>query len=182
MSAGELALLWPKRRPVEAAQFDLASAAWRAFRSPDPMDVQALLARDTSALPFLADSLRRHLQQFPAVENGLSRTEQQILEVLSEGARTFAALFPAEQEREERIFMGDTSLMRYVRRLAEARFPLIREDRGIYRLTEIGSQALAGRADHVKLNGINRWLGGVHLLGHETLWRWDQEAGLLRRR
>lgn len=182
MTGGELALLWPKRRPVGQEQFDLASAAWRAFRSPDPMNLQALLEHDTSALPFLAGALRRHLQQFPAIENGLSRTEQQILEVLSEGPRTFAELFPAEQQREERIFMGDSSLFRYVRGLTEARAPLAQERDGVYRLTETGREVLAGRADHVRLNGINRWLGGVHLVGHETLWRWDQSANVLRRR
>ena len=26
------------------------------------------------------------------------------------------------------------------------------------------------------MNGINRWLGGVHLLGEDARWRWD--AGL----
>ena len=70
----------------------LAAAAWQAFRSPDPQDIQALLRRDTSPLPFLDGALRRHLQQFPSIENGLARTERQILQLVSEGHSTFAAL------------------------------------------------------------------------------------------
>jgi len=32
---------------------------------------------------------------------------------------------------------------------------------------------LAGESDYIANSGINRWLGGVHLLGSETPWRWD---------
>ena len=33
---------------------------------------------------------------------------------------------------------------------------------------------LDGAADHVALNGIDRWVGGVHLVGREVPWRWDE--------
>ena len=33
---------------------------------------------------------------------------------------------------------------------------------------------LAGDADHVDLNGVDRWIGGVHLRGHTVDWRWDE--------
>ena len=181
LSGDELAALWPSRHTVADAELSLASEAWRAFRYPDPMDVQALLDRDTSALPFLAGALRRHLQQFPAVENGLARTERQILMVLADRPHTFRTLFSAEQQFEERIFMGDASLKRYVRAMASCRFPLIEEDEGVYLMTETGVAVLEGQADHVRVNGINRWLGGVHLIGNEALWRWDESAGKLRR-
>ena len=38
-----------------------------------------------------------------------------------------------------------------------------------------GSDALlACRADHVRLNGIDLWRGGVHLSGSDcSPWRWD---------
>ena len=32
-------------------------------------------------------------------------------------------------------------------------------------LTEIGLRVLHGKGDHVRLNGIERWLGGVRLAG-----------------
>jgi hypothetical protein len=32
---------------------------------------------------------------------------------------------------------------------------------------------LAGQADQIALNGIDRWIGGVHLQGHHVPWRWD---------
>ncbi len=41
-------------------------------------------------------------------------------------------------------------------------------------LTKLGRQALAGKADHIALNGIDRWIGGVHLRGTRVQWRWDE--------
>jgi hypothetical protein len=34
-------------------------------------------------------------------------------------------------------------------------------------------RVLAGQADQIALNGIDRWIGGVHLQGHHVPWRWD---------
>ncbi|HTS63511.1 MAG TPA: hypothetical protein VMH28_15915 [Candidatus Acidoferrales bacterium] len=182
MSSTELASLWPARHTVSESEFDLAEAAWHAFRAPDPVAIEALLARDTSALPFLAGALRRHLQQFPAVASGLARTERQILQASLQGRHTLASLFAADQRMEERIFMGDASLRRWVSGLAECRHPLLAVEGGVYRVTSLGREALAGSVDHVRLNGINRWLGGVHLIGNDVLWRWDEGAGRLCRK
>lgn len=173
LTGEQLATLWPSRHTVTSAEYELAAEAWGAFRSADPMDIQRLCHRDTHALPFLAGALLRHLQEFPSTENGLSRTERQILEVVDAGETRFHKLFRANQQREERIFMGDTSFARYVRGLCECRTPLLRDTEGEMALTHAGRDVLAKRADHVHLNGINRWLGGVHLLGAEALWRWD---------
>jgi hypothetical protein len=40
------------------------------------------------------------------------------------------------------------------------------------RLTDTGWRVLAGQADQVVLNGIDRWIGGVHLHGDRVPWRW----------
>ena len=42
------------------------------------------------------------------------------------------------------------------------------------RLTAAGRRVLQGDADHVALNGIHRWIGGVHLAGPDSPWRWDE--------
>ena len=47
-------------------------------------------------------------------------------------------------------------------------------------LTPSGRAALAGEADHVALNGIDRWIGGVHLSGPEAAWRWDEGTESVR--
>jgi hypothetical protein len=160
-----------------------------------------LLGRETSALPFLARALRRHLQEFPAVANGLSRSETQALEALARGVTRLGDLYAAaHHEREEAIFLGDTIFAWYLEVLRQGRAPLVRSANGgslampreradsaafwnsHVVLTEVGRDILEGRADRVAVNGIDRWLGGVHLHGLRARWRWDDEAQRLRER
>jgi hypothetical protein len=77
--------------------------------------------------------------------------------------------------------MGDSTFERYLRGLSGCRHPLMEERHAKYYLTEAGRDVLGARADHVHLNGVNRWLGGVHLNGDEVLWRWDERARRLVR-
>jgi hypothetical protein len=45
-----------------------------------------------------------------------------------------------------------------------------------FEITEFGKEVLAGEEDFVRRNGIDYWLGGVHLVGREAHWRWDEGA------
>ena len=181
LTANQLASLADTRLPVGEAQYRTAQAAWNAFTSPDPTEIERFIATDTSALPFVAAALRRHLEQFPSVDNGLSRTERQALSVLREqGSLSGGRLFVAVQRQEEQVFMGDSSFYRMVADLSEARHPLVQisdtpqHGLGDVTITETGRKVLEGRADHIDLNGIDRWLGGVHLKGDKAAWRWDR--------
>ena len=183
LTADQLASLADTRLPVGEAQYRTALAAWTAFTSPDPTEIERFIATDTSALPFLAAALRRHLEQFPSVDNGLSRTERQALLVIHEhGALSGGQLFIAVQRQEEHVFMGDCSFYRMMADLSEARHSLIQiSDRsqrslGSVTITEAGRRVIEGRADHIDLNGIDRWIGGVHLKGDKAAWRWDRAS------
>jgi hypothetical protein len=142
MAPAELAALWPTRHQVTESEFALASAAWRAFRAPDPAGIRTLLAKDTSALPYLAAALRRYLQQLPSPEDGLARTQRQILEILAAGPRTFAELFVEDQKREEAMFLGDTHFLEYLRALNGC----VSESEGRYSISSAGRDILAGKA------------------------------------
>jgi len=48
-----------------------------------------------------------------------------------------------------------------------------------FELTGEGRAVINGGADFVRLNGIDTWLGGVHLHGDDAKWRWDDEAETL---
>jgi hypothetical protein len=181
----QMATLLPRRRRVDESQKRLARDAWSAFRAPTPAGIEAILARDSSPLPFLAGALRRHLEELPAVAGGLSRSERQILIALEAGPRMFPDLFRATQAMEERPFLGDTPVHRLLRELAAPPRPLVRLDPGSQgslrtlriALTGSGREVLEGRDDWVRSRGIDRWLGGVHLQGAEAAWRWDAETG-----
>lgn len=173
LRANELEALFESRRTVSDDQLETAVAAWKAFRATEPTGLETIVQSNNQTLPFLTGALRRHLQQFPSRHNGLSRTERQVLELLDSGLRKFSDLFRADQTREERIFMGDTTYRCYVRGLAQSRRALISETDDSYELTDFGRAVLKGNEDHVRTNGINRWLGGVHLREGAPIWRWD---------
>jgi hypothetical protein len=182
LTADQLASLYPSRRPVTTDQCALASRAWDAFRSPDPSEVP-VVARDGAALPFLGDALRRFLAEYPSTTNGLSRTEELALRALSGAPTTAGVLFAATQRQEARPFMGDLPFYDVLRGLASARVPLVAlgaSARGgdlrdvQVSITDAGRDVVSGRRDHVVLNGIDRWKGGVHLIGESgSPWRWD---------
>jgi hypothetical protein len=184
LTSDQLASLAGTRLPVGEAQYRTAQSAWNAFTSPDPTAIELFIKTDTSALPFIAAALRRHLEQFPSVDNGLSRTERQALSILHEqGSLSGPRLFVAVQRQEEQVFMGDSSFYRMTSDLSEARHPLVqishppKHGLGDVTITDAGRKVVDGQADHINLNGIDRWLGGVHLTGDKAAWRWDRELG-----
>lgn len=177
--AERLRELFPARVAVTAEVMHAATAAWRAFRAPDPGSLVELSGGPIHGLPHLAPALHRLLEEYPGARDGLSRTERQMLQALEAGPLPFGKLFRAAHlEREEAEFLGDLVFKWQVRRLADATVPLLRvAERGGDRieLTPAGADALRGRFDHVEVNGVDRWIGGVHLQGRVTIWRWDLE-------
>jgi Domain of unknown function (DUF1835) len=176
-----LAERFEERAGVTDEQLALGRAAWAAFRSPDPRAVAARVMQDMPELPFVRTALIRHLEQFPSTRNGLSRSEQQALEAIADGAGTVRdAYFASHQRREDPIWLGDSTFADYLDDLAAGSSPLVALGEGAemersVELTDAGRAVLQGSADRVRLNGIDRWLGGVHLHGHESPWRWDVE-------
>jgi hypothetical protein len=200
LTPAQLSLLFPARRPVTDSMLVLARAGWAAVTSPDPTAITRLLAQETPALPFLANALRRHLQQFPEIVTGLSRSEQQLLEALVAGPSRPIPLFLAAQQKEEAPFLGDWPFWQYARELSQDPAALlVRQDGAPFQLPDFGSgtarqsafleqeliltaqgyEVLAGNADWVRLHGIDRWLGGAHLRGRHPDWRWDEAQGTL---
>jgi len=75
--------------------------------------------------------------------------------------------------------MGDLTFFRIMQRLTRGKAPLLSHDgefrphdapRGVFSVTEAGDAVLDGRADYIALNGIDRWMGGVHLTDGRYRW------------
>ncbi|HYV99234.1 MAG TPA: DUF1835 domain-containing protein [Gemmatimonadaceae bacterium] len=185
-----LAERFPSRTAVSEDAFGVARRAWAAFRSATPTDIEAITSDETRALPFVAPALLRHLEQFPSTTNGLSRTEQQAFDAIANGTTKLAKIFPAIAQAEDAVFLGDASFAAYLSALSNTGEPLVRTasgdvlkapwGRGVWEqdvtLTAAGEAVRAGIRDHVEINGIDRWLGGVHLEGRTADWRWDPSA------
>ena len=189
LEPSDLTALFADRRPVRDAQFALAARAWSAYRSPDPRAIEELLKSDTSALPFLAAALARHLEEFPSDADGLSRSERRLMEQAMTGPADIRAAFPRMHHGETAYYIADSWFVDRARELASASPALIdlsiTADQasglpaGTIALTRAGREVLEGTADRVAICGIDRWLGGVHVQGHGRGWRWSARSGHL---
>jgi hypothetical protein len=161
---------------------ELAGAAWAALRAGDPGGLGPVAASRSPQLRFLGEAFDRLGREYPSTRDGLSLTERRLLAgAAAEPGATAAAAFIRMGEREPRPFLGDGFGFRILDRLAAARVPLVEADPpgGVAAGTRLGvtgagRRVLAGEVDHVELNGLDRWVGGVHLHGAAARWRWDE--------
>ncbi|MES2521566.1 MAG: DUF1835 domain-containing protein [Gemmatimonadota bacterium] len=151
-------------------------------------------ASDDVRLPYMAASLRRALEEYPDSDLGLSRSERQICEALAPGEVPLSKLYRTAHEcAESWQWLGDSSFAWYVERLSDCAQPLVvhgngtrvlapqrgRDSRSFWersvKLTPFGQDVVRARADAVKANGIDRWIGGVHLTTGDQ-WRFEGRA------
>ena len=163
MTPERAAELFALRSPVLRRHFQEAQAAWNAFRSPDPRELEKL--HPPQALSFLAAALRRLLQELPWTTDGLSLLERRVLRALERGPLAFPELFKAV--REEPAFLADAVLAWHLERLQYERL-----------LEGWGKQ---WRSKDWRLSGksrsqrVPRWLGGYQV--RDAKLRWDPASG-----
>ncbi len=199
MPGNEVARIADRAVPVTGLTLTEATLAWEALTAPTPAPVFDMVRSQSCFLPYLCPALARWLEDLPDA-SGLSRSERQILALVAEteGSDTpLGQLFAPCLAREEAEFEGDLGFLCWVQGLALGPEPLVTgladpmlpdpsapdpsapgaEDaaRRVWQsrlsLTGAGRAVLAGRADHVALNGIDRWWAGTRLRPG-AVWRW----------
>ncbi len=188
LNEDQLKSLFPRRKKVTPAQLKLAATAWEAYTSPDPLSLIALRDSNTLPLPFLKRAIVNHLWRFPWTRSGLGKVENTALTLVAQGHGDFKKLFPAFVRKEPDYGFGDAQLYVALKRMVDAPVPLLKQNGrnsstdpagmllSSFQITTDGEEVLAGEQDFVVQNGIDMWLGGVHLLGPEAAWRWDEKA------
>lgn len=113
-------------------------------------------------------------------------------------ALSFIDVFSRFGDAEPVYGLGDAQFWLALQRLTLAKQPLLKLENGenafkemlteydrvglfpdrarktTFELTEVGKSVLRGEADFVALNGIDLWLGGVHLQDKNYPWRWNE--------
>ncbi len=166
---------------------DLATRAWAAFTAASPAGLVTIAAARSGELRFVGEAFDRLAREYPSTRDGLSLTERRILASVAEGSQDAGTAFIRATAREARPYLGDTWCFAMMDQLAKGEHPPLvvepvasRVDRStVVRLSDSGRRVLNGKADHVALNGIDRWIGGVHLRGHDVEWRWDDATETL---
>ncbi|HET6308647.1 MAG TPA: DUF1835 domain-containing protein [Rhodopila sp.] len=180
LSPAALAALWPTRQPVTPEQIALAQAIWTALRQSDPLQLQAVAATATPALPIAAPALWRHLRELPGTHDGLSLTQRLILDILAEAPTAIGQVFAAlVNGREPQPFMGDIQLLATVEAMARTSTPVLLIEPGEKpfprraTITATGRRVHAMAVDYLSLHPPPRWVGNVAANGR---WRWDEVA------
>ncbi|WFB37463.1 hypothetical protein P3T73_06780 [Kiritimatiellota bacterium B12222] len=171
----------PAPQALRQDQIDEARNAWRAFRGSDPQALTKVIREGSSSLPYLKSALLRFCEEFPWVQNGCSRTEQQILEAVHAGIQSPEKIFQHSQAQEEAIFMGDGTFYVMIEQLTLGAHPLLTLAPGPrflhpsiqgygeafrnqqLRLTERGEQVLVGRANRLTDLPQPYWRGGCEI-------------------
>jgi hypothetical protein len=194
LPAEALRVLWNDFRDVDESQFALGKQAWLALTSPTPEALLDLVGTRTPALPTMSRALARHLRELPSSGNGLSLTEQLTLQILAaKGAMNAPRLFGWYTNHYEPLtFMGDTGYWNVLRGLADATLPALRiHERGDMpqesnrhwqvELLPFGEDLLRNKADWLRANTVERWVGGVRIdTRNRSNWRFDDARGEVR--
>lgn len=198
LSAPRLKELEKKRARVTPEQIELARWAWKVFGSDDPSAISSLLDENTSVLPYLAPALWRHLEEFPAVGTGLSRSEREAMTAIGDGHNTPVAAFLEVAKKQTSIFLGDVVFYSYLERLSGGKNPLVtwKDGRAVVSptaqrahefvegeltVTPLGRDVLSGKRDWQAICGQTRWLGGVEIAPGAAGWRWDPSERVMSR-
>ncbi len=192
----EMGGLMQYEEPITESHLKLSNKAWSALRSSSPDKWYELLNMDTTVLPFLEGAVVRLLEEYPSCTNGLSRTAEQALKLVSNGATHPGRVFFRNQKLEERVFMGDASFWVVILKLLESNPPLIVLPEGKeftlpipkpfprdleLSITSAGIDVLAGKLNWLEVSNIDRWIGGVHLTP-TNIWCWNASSRTIAKR
>lgn len=188
LNSVQISSLFKKRSEVTLGQLNLGKNAWDVLTGDDPRKVQRFYTPDFSSLPFLKDALSRFLDDFPSQSNGLSRTQRLVMQLANSNISKPQHLRYLFNKKEDRPFWSMQNFWREVKAMMSCDHPLILtadysplfdddelidpnqfKNKKIF-MTEIGHKVLRGKRDHLQLNGIDRWIGGVHLRDN-NIWR-----------
>lgn len=185
-----LRMLWAQRCLATPAILKVGLDTWRALTSPDPRELALIMRSGTPALPLLAKALHRHLRELPSSVNGLSFTEELVLQLLAEGEMNLSHLWGrSTYERDPLPGQGDLQLRDRVLNMEGASARVYERRPGVDRngearppwtdvftITDLGRAVLGGEVDFTALQPPPRWVGGVQIGPGLPDWRWNEQT------
>ena len=174
-------------------------SAWRAVSDPSPKELIAICASNSPYPAALYAGLRAFLARYPDKVTGLNYWDRLLLgncrTVRRKSSRVIGSAMYAGFQAGTPDWPDDQYLFARLTGLSDAaeqpiEHPLVNffgdplsTDREVpmrsieATITETGRQVLAGEANHVALNGIDDWAGGVHLKGRSgSPWLFDGQT------
>ena len=142
---------------------------WQVYTSDDPAAL-ARYATGSSAMPIAHRAVRELLYRYPDVRSGLGIWDECLLRHTLDKGPGAARVIGYTLGSMSLDWQGDMHLFHRLVAMASVRSPLIsltgshKTMRGCeVKPTSFGQEVLAGNANTVHENGIDDWIGGVHL-------------------
>ncbi|WP_318781207.1 DUF1835 domain-containing protein [Amazonocrinis nigriterrae] len=185
LSSEALRILWERRRPITRDRLELGHRVWLALSAASPQALMQIVNTQTPELPSMAKALRRHLQELPWIDNGLSLTQQLTLEILKD----FKAI-AADQlftilvlEKEPLPYLGDSMYWYVLSQMLQSNYPPLEITiesinqpwpKRVLQLTEIGQALVRKQLNWWEISNSDRAVGGIHLMSGQPVWMWDE--------
>ncbi len=185
LSMGELAPESIRNYCPEPHQLDFQDVeelrrTWRVYTSDDPTALSKYVTGG-SPMPILHRALGQLLYRYPDVRSGVGVWDERLLHyTLEEGPAAAGVIGFTMGYNESPDRVGSEYLFRRLIGMGnvELTSPLISvtgSTRTLWgcevRLTAFGQSVLSGKANNVHENGIDDWIGGVHLRKHSVTFR-----------
>ncbi|WP_061007675.1 DUF1835 domain-containing protein [Vibrio sp. CUB2] len=169
---------WQHRKPVTAKLFSQAKRCWQALQAPTPQPIVNLLEQhELDCLPNIKAVMKRHLQELPQSESGLSFTQHLALQILNEQNEPIKVKdwFHKYQQQEPIPTLGDVMFYALLLPLAQAENPLFTVDsldknwwEQQVNISENGRECLNGHSIFLQ----DYWVGGIHNQVNNG-WTWN---------
>lgn len=186
LPADAMRVLWQQFKLLTEEQFAFGKLGWDAYTDNTPEALLRIITHKSPPLPEIIPALKRHLQELPWLEDGLTLTERLTLKILAKhGSIDAASLFYHWYNTvyEPLPFLGDSGYWLVLQALAQTGTPAItletKSDKAVdwqVALTAFGQRLLAGQARWTTENAYDRWFGGVHNRTATGIWYWDNAA------
>ncbi|MEF1329334.1 DUF1835 domain-containing protein [Vibrio sp. M260121] len=172
---------WQHRKPVTAKLFSQAKRCWQALQAPTPQPLVNLLEQhELDCLPNIKAVMKRHLQELPHLESGLSFTQHLALQILNEQNAPINVKdwFQKYQQQEPLPTLGDVMFYALLLPLAQAEKPLFTVDsldknwwEQQVSINARGKACLSGKDFFIQ----DYWVGGFHNR-EQAYWTWDHTS------
>ncbi len=164
----------PRPYALNKERITIAKSAWQAISANSPDKYLQFLHSDSSSLPLLARAMKYLLFRYPKSSNGLSFWDEKLLEYTEKHGPNTARIigYTLADCMDGLDLVGDFYLFSRLKNMGKShlRAPLVEANALNLPMTDTqikisksGKQALQDKINVIKLNGIDDWVGGVHL-------------------
>lgn len=169
--------LCPEPRQLNSEEVEELRRAWRVYTSSDTSDLAQYTA-GTSPMPLLHQAISRLVYRYPDLRSGIGIWDEKLLShTRGEGSKAAHVIGSTMVCDEFKLdLVGDGHLFSRLTAMGseDQASPLVSFTGGTQTIREctviptpFGERVLAGEANHVEANGIDDWVGGVHLSSAE---------------